>query len=395
MTTTVSEFQTSDPVQTSNDGGDTATPARQTRRRFSPKIIVGLAILAFFVLLAVIGPYIAPYNPSALGTHPLAPPSAAHLLGTTQTGQDVLSQLLVGARSSMLVGFVAGAIATALSIIVGISAGYLGGFAEEGLSMLSNIFLVIPALPLLIVLTGFLHNAGTLVIAVIISVTGWAWGARVLRAQTLAIRRQDYVEAARSVGERAWRIILFEILPNEAAIVASSFLFTVLFAILTDAGLAFLGLGNITSWSWGSMLYWAENNEAVTVGAFWWFVPPGLCIALVGTGLALANFGIDEFINPRLRAAGLSRRGLQVASRSHGLTPVMRRTSGPDRATPNGSGGDRPGVVRGATPVSSLHSSMNPNPSANPSASSATDVRQGNSFDPREGLRTSGNGGVQ
>lgn len=361
MTTTVNDL--SPRSELVGELEEPSPVARSARRRLSPKIVVGLAILGFFVLMAIVGPYVAPYNPSALGAHPLAGPSSAHPLGTTQTGQDVLSQLLVGARSSMVVGFVAGAIATALSIIVGISAGYLGGFAEEGLSMLSNIFLVIPALPLLIVLTAFLPRANAIVIAVVIAATGWAWGARVLRAQTLALRRQDYVEAARSVGERAWRIILFEILPNEAAIVASSFLFTVLFAILTDASLAFLGLGNITAWSWGSMLYWAENNEALTVGAFWWFVPPGLCIALLGTGLALANFGIDEFINPRLRAAGLSRRGLQIASRSHGLTPVMRRPTG--SGGPSGTGStrlaeDAPGVaaplsfdeVSGASPKS-------------------------------------------
>lgn len=304
------------------------TPLRR-RRLPSSKIVVGLGILGFFVLMAIVGPYVAPYNPSAIGPHPLAAPSARHLLGTTQTGQDVLSQLLVGARSTLIIGFVAGAIATSLSIVVGVSAGYLGGIAEEGLSMLANIFLVIPALPLLVVLTGFLPKANSIVIATVISVTGWAWGARVLRAQTLALRRQDYVEAAKAVGERAWRIILFEILPNEGAIVASSFLFTVLFAILTDVGLLFLGLGNITTWSWGSMLYWAQNNEALTVGAWWWFVPPGLCVALIGTGLALANFGIDEFINPRLRTAGLSRRGVKAASRSHGLTPVVRRSGVP------------------------------------------------------------------
>lgn len=313
------------------------------RRRPSTKIIIGLGILGFFILMAIVGPYAAPYDPSALSAHTLAPPSAAHLLGTTQTGQDVFSELLVGARTTLVIGFAAGAIATALSVIVGVSAGYLGGFAEEGLSMLANIFLVIPALPLLVVLTGFLPKANSIVIAVVISVTGWAWGARVLRAQTLALRHQDYVESARAVGERGWRIILLEILPNEGAIVASSFLFTVLFAILTEAGLAFLGLGNITAWSWGSMLYWAQNNEALTVGAWWWFVPPGLCIALIGTGLALANFGIDEFINPRLRAGGLSRRGLKAASRSHGLTLVSRRQAGGFDA-----GASLPRGIRGA-----------------------------------------------
>lgn len=308
---------------TASDATERTTKVRRALLR-SPKITVGLVILGFFVLLAIVGPYVAPYNPSALSPASLAGPSSAHLLGTTQTGQDVLSQLLVGTRPTLLVGFIAGAIATALSVIVGVSAGYLGGTAEEGLSMLSNIFLVIPALPLLVVLTSFLHGAGSFVIAVVISVTGWAWGARVLRAQTLALRRMDYVEAARATGERSWRIILFEILPNEGAIVASSFLFTVLFAILTEAALAFLGLVNVTQWSWGTMLYWAQANEALTSGAWWWFVPPGLCIALVGTGLALVNFGIDEFINPRLRAAGLSRKGLKLMSASGGLTPVLR-----------------------------------------------------------------------
>lgn len=321
-------------------------PARRRRRRWSRKIVAGLSILGVFVLMAIIGPYVAPYNPSAIGPHVLAPPSPAHLLGTTQTGQDVLSQLLVGARTTLLIGFVAGAIATTLSVVVGVSAGFLGGLAEEALSMLSNIFLVIPALPLLVVLTGFLPKANSLVIAVVISVTGWAWGARVLRAQTLSLRRRDYVEAARAVGERSWRIILFEILPNEGAIVASSFLFTVLFAILTEAGLAFLGLGNITQWSWGSMLYWAQNNEALTVGAWWWFVPPGLCIALIGTGLALANFGIDEFINPRLRTTGATRKGNRAMADSHGLTPVLRRTAPSESTTRASHGSSEGGAAR-------------------------------------------------
>jgi peptide/nickel transport system permease protein len=322
---------TTSPLLASDAPAETTGKVRRGLFR-SPKIAIGLGILAFFALLAIFGPFVAPYNPSALSPASLAGPSSAHLLGTTQTGQDVFSQLLVGTRPTLLVGFIAGAIATALSVIVGVSAGYLGGTAEEGLSMLSNIFLVIPALPLLVVLTSFLHGAGSFVIAVVISVTGWAWGARVLRAQTLALRRMDYVEAARATGERAWRIILFEILPNEGAIVASSFLFTVLFAILTEAALAFLGLVNVTQWSWGTMLYWAQANEALTSGAWWWFVPPGLCIALVGTGLALVNFGIDEFINPRLRAAGLSRKGLKLMSAAGGVTPVVRPAS--SRRTP-------------------------------------------------------------
>ena len=118
------------------------------------------------------------------------------------------------------------------------------------------------------------------------------------------IRRRDFVEAARAIGESTPRILFWEILPNETAIVTASFLFTVIFAILTAAGLAFLGLANVSEWSWGTMLYWAQNDSALQAGAWWWFVPPGLCIALVGAGLSMLNFGFDEMTNPRLRSAG-------------------------------------------------------------------------------------------
>jgi peptide/nickel transport system permease protein len=310
-----------------------AEPAepRRWRPRLGRKTYVGLALLGVFVLIALFGPLLAPYNPS-LSTGPtLVGPSGSHLLGTTQNDQDVLSQLLIGARTTLIVGFLAGGIATALSIVVGVTAGYIGGAGDEALSLLANLFLVIPALPLLIVLTSYLPHSGPAVTALVISVTGWAWGARVLRAQTLSIRRRDYVEAARIAGERTWRIVIFEILPNEAAIVASSFLFTVLFAILTQVALDFLGLLNVSgAWTWGTMLYWAQSDQALQVGAWWWFVPPGLCIALVGTGLALANFGLDEWINPRLRSAGVSRKSDAKLARM-GVTAVVRATPPPVR----------------------------------------------------------------
>jgi peptide/nickel transport system permease protein len=310
---------------------------RRHWRRYPFKVIVGFGLLAAIILMAIIGPIVAPYDPTALGPDVLAAPSAAHLLGTTNTGQDVLSQLLVGARVTLLVGFGAGAVATAVSVIVGISAGYYAGAGGELLSMLTNIFLIIPLLPLLVVLTAFLPGAGSLIVAVVISLTAWAWGARVLRAQTLTLRKSDFVQAARAAGERGWRIILFEILPNELAIVASSFLFTVITAILTDAGLIFLGLGDTSQWSWGAILFWAQNNEALGTGAWWWFVPPGLCIALTGTSLALINFGIDELINPSLRTAGLSRKTSRAMTTGQGLTPV-RRAERADLTAAGGAG---------------------------------------------------------
>ncbi|HEX3783168.1 MAG TPA: ABC transporter permease [Pseudonocardiaceae bacterium] len=318
----------------------TSAGTRHRALRFprSPKTLTGLVLLLVFVVAAVIGPLLAPFDPTATGTDLLAGPSGAHLLGTTQSGQDVLSQLLVGARSTVLIGFLAGLIATALAIVIGVTAGYFGGLVDDLLSVLTNVFLVIPGLPLLIVLAAYLPKdtaANPLVLALIISFTGWAWGARVLRAQTLSMRRRDYVDSAKLVGERWPRVIAAEILPNLTAIVASSFVFTVLYAVGTYVALAFLGVVDPSRWSWGGMLFWAESQNAPQVGAWWWFLPPGLCIALLGTSLALLNFGLDEFINPRLRAAGLSRKAARAAGLRRripfGLTPVI----------PAGRGGQR------------------------------------------------------
>ncbi|WP_326821097.1 ABC transporter permease [Streptosporangium sp. NBC_01756] len=272
------------------------------------KIRIGLLILAFFALMAVVGPLLLTGDPSATGGEALAGPSAEHWLGTTQTGQDILLQVVHGSRVSLGVGVLSAVIATAVSIAVGLVGGYFGGVVDEALSVLTNIFLVLPALPLVIVLAGYLPQRGVASVAVVIAATGWAWGARILRAQTLSIRRRDFVEAARAGGEKPLRIIFYEILPVELPVIATSFLATVVAAILAEAGLSFLGLADLSTVSWGSMLYFAQNGQALLVGAWWWFIPPGLCIALVGAGLGLMNFGIDEIANPRLRTVRAPRR---------------------------------------------------------------------------------------
>ena len=372
--------------------------SRALRLPHSPKVIAGLAILVVFAVIAVIGPMIAPYSPNETGVYcrtacsgaqaaaawlqtivvqpaeqvcntagicfgspaVLAfvpkPPSSAHWLGTTVFAQDVWSQLLASTRATLLVGFIAGAIATALSVLVGVTAGYLGGNADEGLSLLSNVFLAIPGLPLLIVLASYVPSAGAnvMIIALIVAATGWAYGARVLRAQTLSLRNRDFVEAARVSGEGRMRIIVVEVLPNLLPIVASTFLFTTLYAVGAYVALAFLGLAGAPNatpaglWNWGEMLQQAYPQNAVASGWWWWWLPPGFCIALLGMGLALLNFGIDEFVNPRLRAAGLSRRSARRAGISFrprlGITPVMRRRGpvGQQPATagaPAGGGG--------------------------------------------------------
>jgi peptide/nickel transport system permease protein len=297
----------------------------------SPKIILGMSIIGFFLLLTIFGPILAPFSPDNTSFAANLTPSAHHWFGTTSLGQDIFSQTLVGARATIVVALVAGLVATMLSMVVGVSAGYLGGYTDDGLTMMSNVFLALPGVPLLIVIDSYLpvnSRSNTLLIGLIISLTGWAWGARVIRAQTMSLRNRDFVEAARIIGEKRYRVMFSEVAPNLLPILASSLLFTVLYAIGAYVTLAYIGLTSTSVWNWGTMLFWASANNAPLSNEWYWFVPPGVCIALFGMGLALLNFGIDEFINPRLRAAGLSgkqRRKLGLPRRQRlGLTPVLR-----------------------------------------------------------------------
>jgi peptide/nickel transport system permease protein len=192
-------------------------------------------------------------------------------------------------------------LATIIAIVIGITGGYVGGFVDEALSLLSNVVLVIPTLPLVIVILAFAKANSLVSLIVIIALTSWAASARVLRAQTLSVRNREYILAARASGERTWRIVFVEVLPNELPVIVSNLLFAMVFAILTQATFAFIGLGDPTLLTWGNMLNIAYNAEALSSGAWWWFIPPGACIALFGMGLALINFSLDELLNPRLR----------------------------------------------------------------------------------------------
>lgn len=282
----------------------------------SGKVRVGLLIVILFVLLAAFGPLLTDYQPRATGNPPLEGPSSQHWFGTTQTGQDVFSQFVYGARVSLGVGFIAGVLSQIASVLVGLVGGYFRGLADDLLYILTAVFLVIPAMPLLIVLTGYLPTRGMVSVAIVITITSWAPAARVLRAQTLSLRNRDFVEAARATGESRIRIMFSEVMPNALPVIASGFLFSTIAAILAEAGLSFLGLGSLTTVSWGSMLYFAQNSQALLVGAWWWFIPPGLAIAIIGAGLALINFGIDEYANPRLRTGKSSRKAVRQSGRA-------------------------------------------------------------------------------
>jgi peptide/nickel transport system permease protein len=320
------------------------SPKRASRIPRSPKVLVGGSILFIFILVAIFGPTIAPHSASfqasTTASVPL-PPSSHFWLGTDQSQHDILSLLLAGGRSTLLIAFIAGAVATALSILVGVTAGYIGGVVDELLSVLSNIFLALPGLLILMVVLRPLPPADSgnpLLIGTVIALTSWSYGARVLRAQTLALRNQDYVESARVIGERRPRIIVSEIVPNLLPILASSFIFTVIYGIGAYVALAYLGAVNPTGASWGTMIKDAQAQGAMISGYWWWYLPPALCVALVGIALALLNFGIDEIVNPRVRSSRTGRRsGVKFQL---GLTPVLRSATagGPVRAAAIGGG---------------------------------------------------------
>ena len=266
----------------------------------SRKVAVGSAIVGFFIVVGLFGPFFMTFNPNATSHLFIAPPSASHLLGTTVVGEDIFSQLIYGTRTSVFWGLGTGLLLTLLSVVVGLVGGYFGGWIDDVLTLLTNITLVLPALPLAIVLAAYFPR-GPLTISLVILFTNWAWQARVLRSQTLSLRNREFVMAARASGEHTWRIIFFEIFPNELGLVVAGFVSTTIFVVLTWAALEFLGLGDGTIPSWGDMLYWAQQAGALGGGLWWWFIPPGACIAILGAGLSLINFGIDEIADPRLR----------------------------------------------------------------------------------------------
>ena len=280
--------------------------------RHNPKATLGLGIVLIFVIMAIAAPILAPFDPLQRVARPHQPPSLDHLLGTTRLGRDVLSQLIYGARASLAVGLATGFVITFVGTLVGVVGGYFGGRFGGALEFITNMILVIPNLPLLIVLAAFVGHAGPLVIALIVGFTSWGWGARVTRAQTLAVRQKDFVRAAELLGEARWRIVAAEIMPNLVSIVGINFVGSIIYAVIAETTLEFLGFANIGSVSWGTMLYNAQNASAITVGAWWDELTPCAAIALLGTGLALLNFTLDEVSNPQLKTGSVVTRWLRL-----------------------------------------------------------------------------------
>lgn len=274
------------------------------------RVILGLTVFVFFGLVGIFGPWIVTHvmhttgdasdvNAVAVG------PSAHHWLGTTTSGQDCLAQLLEGARGSVFVGFISGVIAIALSALIGVTAGFVGGSVDRLLNAFTNVVMTLPSFILLIIVAGFVPSPSILLTSAIIGAVEWPGGARFLRAQAMSMRGRDFTTALRSIGEARWRILTIEVMPHLTGIISAMFLRAVVAGVFAQAGLAFLGIGGSTV-SWGFVIGVAQQHGAIGLGMWWWYVPPGLCIALLGTSTALVNFGIDEVSNPALRNASAS-----------------------------------------------------------------------------------------
>ncbi len=293
--------------------GGGITGARSLRRMAraitaNRKATVGAVLLLFFILVAAFPGVIAHDDPNAQAYTRLLGISSRHLLGTTALGQDMFAQLVYGTRPVLLIAFGVGVGATVIAMLIGVAAAYLGGAWDGVLGVLTDVLLVIPLFPLLIIIGSYLHGAGTAVMIAVITLTGWSYTARQLRAQALSLRNRDFLEAAKVRGERPLYVICVEIIPTMTSLLVAAFLTNALYAVLFSSGLQFIGLGDPNVTSWGTMLYWAENNEAFQVAPLW-IIAPGLCIIALGAAFALLNYAFDEIGNPALRPVRSMRKG--------------------------------------------------------------------------------------
>ena len=287
------------------------------------KALTGSVIILLFILAAILGPFLL-QSPTEFLSTPLSPPSSENIFGTNGQGQDVFAQTIFGSRQTLLVGFSAGFLVVVIGALIGGIAGFYGGKVDDILSLLINIFLVMPGLPLMVILASWLPpSPGTLLSVLVL--TGWAWNARVIRSQMMTFRNRDFVSAAIVSGEANIRIIVVEIMPRMLSLLASSFIGASIYAIGAQVGLEFLGLGDISTVTWGTNLYWASNDLALLTESWWTFVPTGLSIAIVSFALTLINFGIDEVSNPRLISERLWRNKVPKELIHHGTTPVFNQ----------------------------------------------------------------------
>ncbi len=267
----------------------------------SGKARIGLVILGLNILIALLAPLLAPHSPTATTFKPYLNSNSTNWFGTTGNGQDVFSQLIYGARVSLLVGLAAGLAATIVAVAIGLISGYRPGVLDTLLGFVTSLALAIPGLPLMIILAAYLPSRSVWTIVLVVTLTSWATGARVIRSQAASLRSREFVTSAVFSGERLFRVVFREILPNMTSLVAASFFAAATAAVMAEASLEFLGLGNPNTVSWGTILYYAQQQNALLTGQWLLVLAPGLAIALLALSFTLINFGVDALSNPRLR----------------------------------------------------------------------------------------------
>lgn len=279
------------------------------------KVRIGVAILAFFILMAFFGELVIRnifgINPGAVDYDNLGTgPSADHWLGTNLAGQDVFAQVVIGAQGSVFVGLISGTVAVIIAVLVGTWSGYSAGIIDRTTMAVVNVLMTLPSTAVLFIIAGYVRGTGIIAIALVIGLLDWPGGARAIRAQTLSLRNRDFTSALRAIGEKRWRIVVVEIIPHLGGIISAMFLRSLIGGIFAESSLAFLGIGNTNGISWGMLIGQAQQQGALLRGLWWWFLPPGICIALIGFATAMVNFGLDEITNPSLNArlTGITRR---------------------------------------------------------------------------------------
>ncbi len=290
-----------------------------------PQARIGLIIMGLLILMSIFAPIIAPGGEPVYVDTPNLPPGGSHILGVDPLGRDEFALVVWGARISLEIGFGTGILALLVATIIGMTAGYFGGIVDNILSLIINLFLVIPGLPMLILIAAYMkQSTGTVILT--LAFTGWAFHGRIIRAQTLSLREKDYVAAAIVAGENNFTIIFRQILPNMINLIVGGIIGSSIYGIAASTALAFLGLTNMEDISWGTNLFWAQNGNALLLGAWWVFVPSGLMVAVAALALTWINYGMDEITNPRLRAERELRKVIRrVQFKTSRATPVLRR----------------------------------------------------------------------
>jgi peptide/nickel transport system permease protein len=266
--------------------------------------VFGLIIMLSFIAVSVPAPYLTTYSIKASEGNiyeVLKPPSSKHLLGTDELGRDMLTLVVYGGRISLLVGFLATIIAGVLGTLVGSVSGYFGGWVDDLLMRINDIFLVIPGLPLMIVLSALLGR-GIWNIIFVIGILSWSGTCRVIRSQVMSVKEKSFIESARAAGAGDTWILTRHILPNVLPLIVAQMVVQVGGAILSESALSFLGLGDPTQVSWGMILHYAFSCGALSSGYWWYLLPPGICVALVVLAFSFMGYSLDRIINPRIRA---------------------------------------------------------------------------------------------